>query len=319
LAEYYSRRNEMKEIGFQERRLGDTLLKVKQIEADLYDIFPNPEQPRTGPKDDPSLRKEIEENKGLFEPLLVEPHPDGDGKFLIVDGERRWSNCKVLVEIEKKEQFRKLPVLVTDRKLSKEERLRIWVYIHRQRKEWSRREKEGVARRLVELTNRVTAARILGATVRDVDKMVETYDLSERMTSMREPEASITYAREIMSLAAKYRTEEVIDTIVKKANEGLITSSKEIRDLRRVLRDDKARAEFLKERTTVKDTLSILPQANITSSTYGQGLAKDIDGFIQNLRRYSILDWADVRGNSAIITKLEECEKVLKKLEAAVK
>ena len=60
----------MQENGFQERRLGDTLLRVKQVEADLYDIFPNPGQPRTGPKDNPSLRKEIEENRGLFEPLL---------------------------------------------------------------------------------------------------------------------------------------------------------------------------------------------------------------------------------------------------------
>jgi ParB family chromosome partitioning protein len=307
----------MQEVIFQERRLGDTLLKVRQVDADLYDIFPNPEQPRTGPKDDPLLRKEIEENKGLFEPLLVEPHPDGAGKFLIIDGERRWSNCKVLVETEKKVEYKKIPVIVTDRQLIQDERLRIWVYIHRQRKEWSRREKEGVARRLVELTNRVTTSRILGVTVREVDKMVETYDLSERMTSIRQPEASITYAREIISLAAKYRTDEVVDVIVRKVNEGVITSSKEIRDLRAVLKDENAKSTFLRQGTTVKETLSVLPKANPTTG-YGQGFEKDIDGFIQNLRRYSVIDWADMRGNPNLLAKLEEAEKTLEKLKSAI-
>jgi ParB family transcriptional regulator, chromosome partitioning protein len=34
------------------------------------------------------LQRQIEANEGLFEPLLVEPHPDLPGKFRIVDGDR---------------------------------------------------------------------------------------------------------------------------------------------------------------------------------------------------------------------------------------
>ena len=35
------------------------------------------------------LQRQIEANEGIFEPLLLEPHPDHPGKFRIVDGDRR--------------------------------------------------------------------------------------------------------------------------------------------------------------------------------------------------------------------------------------
>ena len=46
----------------------------------------------------------------------------------------------------------------TDRTLSDEDRLRVWIYIHRQRKEWDAKEKEMVAYRLVDLMGRSSAA-----------------------------------------------------------------------------------------------------------------------------------------------------------------
>jgi hypothetical protein len=51
---------------------------------------------------------------------------------------------------------------VTDRTLSEEERLRVRIYIHRQRKEWEAKEKEMVAYRLVDLMGRACAATSLG-------------------------------------------------------------------------------------------------------------------------------------------------------------
>ena len=51
---------------------------------------------------------------------------------------------------------------MTDRTLSEEDRLRVWIYIHRQRKEWDAKEKEMVAYRLVDMMGR-TSARIFWA------------------------------------------------------------------------------------------------------------------------------------------------------------
>jgi ParB family chromosome partitioning protein len=84
-------------INLQERRLDRTVLRTYRTRADIDDIVPNEKQPRMGPKIDEELQRQIEANGGLFEPLLVEPHPDLPGKFRIIDGDRRWTNSQVLV------------------------------------------------------------------------------------------------------------------------------------------------------------------------------------------------------------------------------
>ena len=61
---------------WQERRLGRTLLRTYRDTVNLFDVFPNDKQPRMGPKEDPELQRQIEANEGIFEPLLLEPHPD---------------------------------------------------------------------------------------------------------------------------------------------------------------------------------------------------------------------------------------------------
>src|SRR5574341_596935 len=203
---------------WQERRLGRTILKTYRDTVDLYDVLPNEKQPRMGPKEDPELQRQIEANDGIFEPLLLEPHPDHPGKFRIIDGDRRWTNSKILVDVHKKEQYRRLPAEITDRTLTDEERLRVWIYIHRQRKEWDAKEKEMVAFSLVGMVGRASAANILGITVRELDKLVEIYELSEKLKNLPEPGASITWAREIKNLNKRLLTPTVLNTIIRRIN-----------------------------------------------------------------------------------------------------
>src|SRR5437870_4469384 len=198
-------------IQWHERRLGRTILRTYRTTVDLDDVLPNPNQPRLGPKKDAEHQRQIEANEGVFEPLLLEPHPELPGKFRIIDGDRRWSNSQVLVESQKKEQYRRLPAEVTDRTLSDDERLRAWIYIHRQRKEWDAKEKEMVAYRLVDLVGRASAANILGITVRELDKLVEVFETSRRFTELRDPSAAITWARELMGVSKKLLVPTVID------------------------------------------------------------------------------------------------------------
>ncbi len=85
-------------VNLQERRLDRTVLRTYRTKTDIDNIVPNDKQPRQGPKVDEELQRQIEANGGLFEPLLVEPHPDIPGKFRIIDGDRRWTNSRELVE-----------------------------------------------------------------------------------------------------------------------------------------------------------------------------------------------------------------------------
>lgn len=297
---------------WQERRLGRTVLRTYRDNVDLDDVVPNPKQPRMGPKVDPELQRQIEANEGVFEPLLLEPHPDIPNKFRIIDGDRRWTNSKILVENQKKEQYRQLPAEVTDRTLTDEERLRVWIYIHRQRREWDTKEKEMVAYSLVNMVGRASAANILGITVRELDKLVEIYDVSEKLTNLAEPGASITWAREIKNLNKKILTPTVLDTILKKINEQEITNSKEIRKLRQILKDPVAKDNFLSSGGTLDTALRTLSP---TPSKKGQGLVGDIEQLSESLQRYPWTTLNALRGDQQVLRKLEEAEKLIKELK----
>src|SRR5205814_9795143 len=238
----------------QERRLDRTILLTYRTKVDLYDVAPNPDQPRLGPKEDDELQRQIEANEGLFEHLLFEPHHEVPGKYLIIDGDRPWTNSKILVE-QGREQYRQIPVEVTDRPLSEDERLRVWIYIHRQRKEWDAKEKEMVAYRLVDLLGRASAANILGITVRELDKLVEIYELSEKLTNLPDPATSITWAREIKNLNRKLLTPQVLNAVIKRVNDQDITNSKDLRKLRLILRDPVARDDFLTDGGSIDSSL----------------------------------------------------------------
>jgi ParB family chromosome partitioning protein len=58
----------------------------------IESVYPNPEQPRTEFGDLTELTDSIRE-KGVLEPLLVKP--TGDGRFMIIAGERRWRSSQL--------------------------------------------------------------------------------------------------------------------------------------------------------------------------------------------------------------------------------
>jgi ParB family chromosome partitioning protein len=299
---------------WQERRLGRTILRTYRDARDLYDVVPNERQPRMGPKEDLELQRQIEANEGIFEPLLVEPHPDIEGKFRIIDGDRRWTNSKVLVEVQKKEEYRRIPLEITDRTLTDDERLRVWIYIHRQRKEWDAKEKEMVAYGLVDIVGRASAANILGVTVRELDKLVDIYQLSEKLTNLPEPGSSITWAREIKNINKTLLTPTILDTIVEKVNGNEITNSKDIRKLRVVLRDPVARQRFVDGQSLDHVMEAVAPQEQIQKGT----LAGDIQQLTAALKRHPWTTLMESRGDARLIEKVEEAERLLRDLKKAL-
>jgi ParB family chromosome partitioning protein len=296
----------------QERRLGRTILKTYRTTVDIDSLVPNEKQPRLGPKKDEELQRQIEANEGIFEPLLVEPHPDLPGKFRIIDGDRRWTNSRVLVDDYKKNQFRQIPVEVTDRPLTDEERLRVWIYIHRQRKEWDANEKEMVAYSLVNIVGRASSANILGITVRELDKLVEIYELSEKLTNIAEPGASITWAREIKNLNKNLLTPTVLDTIIRRVNDKEITNSKDIRKLRQILKDPIGREEFLSKKGSIDTSFRKLSPAPRKKPS---GLLGEIEELSQALQRHPWTAIAKLKDDPQAIKKIEEAEKLLRDLK----
>lgn len=307
------RRPKARVVGLQQRRLGRAVLRTYGTQVDIDDLVPNDQQPRLGPKEDVELQRQIEANEGIFEPLLVEPHPDLQDKFRIIDGDRRWTNSRLLVE-QGKDQYRELPVEVTDRTLSDDERLRVWIYIHRQRKEWDAKEKEMVACRLVQLAGRAGAASILGITVRELDKLVGVYELSERFTGLHEPGAGITWARELMGVSKKLLTPTVIDAVVEKVNRRQITNSKDLRKLRKILRDPIAKDHFLRPDGDV-DSAALRLEPTTKRPV---GLAGELESMVNLMKEVPWTALDGLRGNEEVLRTLDDAEALLKSLRRAL-
>lgn len=301
-------------VNLQERRLDRTVLRTYRTKANIDEIVPNDKQPRLGPKVDEELQRQIEANGGFFEPLLVEPHPEFPGKFRIIDGDRRWSNSKVLVE-QGKNEYRHIPVEVTDRTLSEEDRLRVWIYIHRQRKEWDAKEKEMVAYRLVDLMGRASAANILGITVRELDKLVDVFELSEKFTSLRDPGAAITWARELMGVSKKLLTPSVVEAVVKKVNQKRITNSKDLRKLRTILPDPVAKAHFLGD---AGDLESATLRLGTVKPKEDDGLAGDLDAVVEAVKAVPWTALQALKGNADLLKKIDDAEEMLCSLRKAL-
>jgi ParB family chromosome partitioning protein len=301
-------------VNLQERRLDRTVLRTYRTKADIDDIVPNDKQPRLGPKTDEELQRQIEANGGLFEPLLVEPHPDFPRKFRIIDGDRRWTNSRILVE-QGKEEYRQIPIEVTDRTLAEEDRLRVWVYIHRQRKEWDAKEKEMVAYRLVDLMGRASAANILGITVRELDKLVDVFELSEKFTSLRDPSAAITWARELMGVSKKLLTPSVVEAVVKKVNQKRVTNSKDLRKLRVILPDPVARSNFLNEGG---DLESAMLRLGVPEKKVKGGLSGDLEAAVEAMKNVPWTALQDLKGDPEILKKIDDAEALLQSLRKAL-
>lgn len=301
-------------VNLQERKLDRTVLRTYRTKADIDDIIPNENQPRLGPKLDEELQRQIEANGGLFEPLLVEPHPEISGKFRIIDGDRRWTNSQALVE-QGKDDFRNIPIEVTDRTLSEEDRFRVWIYIHRQRKEWDAKEKEMVAYRLVDLMGRTSAANILGVSVRELDKLVDVFELSEKFTSLRDPSAAITWSRELMGLSKKLLTPSVAAAVVKKVNQKRITNSKDLRKLRKILPDPVARAHFM---SAAGDIESAMLRVASTPPKAKRGLPSDLETVVEAMKKTQWEELQKLKGDPEFLNQIEDAEKLLKSLKKAL-
>ena len=313
--------NSTKEAG-REIPLGSVRLTVTQKNVNIDDVYPNPDQPRYGPKDDAELRRSIAENGGIFIPMIVEPHPEHRGKYQIIDGERRWLSLKKLNEGNKDGRFEIVPVDVTDRTLSVEERLRAWVYIHQQRKEWTTKEKERTAYKLIQIIGRVSAASILGVSVREVDALKEIFELSEEITGLSDPDASISYAREIRKIATHLRPPEVEKAIINKISKGSIKTSKEIRSLRKILRNDAARAKFMKQGSSVADALNIIGPASSEENVkhrYGRSVADDLQAFNDSLSKYSWRALRKIDNKEELVNRIRQCQTLLGEFEEVLK
>jgi len=295
------------------RKLGPSEFTTTRMKVSLFKLRPNNDQPRQDwDLPDEELQRQIIANGGLWEPILVEPIPGSDDEFQIVDGHRRWFNSKQLVEVQGLEEYEVVPIERIDKPMAPIERVTVWVFIHRQRREWPEMVKEGVAYRLTELVGKLKAAELLGVTLQEIDDLVAVYQYAKDKFS-KMGDAAITWAREVRSMSTRWRTPEIEEAIVKKVNRGLLTNSKELRKLRMIVKEPNALREFMRDDGTIDSAMGKL-SGQSGSARLGQGIIHDLDNLIATLRSYP---WSEIQGvkrDPTLRSKLDEADKLVQDL-----
>src|SRR5664279_4819969 len=166
-----------------------------------------------------------------------------------------------------------------------------------------------VAYRLVDLMGRASAANILGITVRELDKLVEIFEISEKFTQLRDPSAAITWARELMGVSKKLLTPSVIDAVVKKVNQKRITNSKDLRKLRAILPDPVAKAHFLADAGDLESAALRLGTAKKKGDD--DGLSGELDAVFEAVRAVPWTTLQELKGDADLLKKIEAAESML--------
>jgi ParB family chromosome partitioning protein len=156
---------------------------------------------------------------------------------------------------------------------------------------------------------------VLGITVRELDKLVEIFEISGRFSTLRDPSAAITWARELMGVSKKLLTSTVVDAVVKKVNERRITNSKELRNLRKILPDPVARAHFLSDSGDIDSAqLRIRP---VGKEIDDQPLS-ELGAALEAMKGVPWTTLQGLKGDPAVLKKLDEAESLLKSLRKAL-
>lgn len=338
--------------GYTPHAFGEVKLYTKQItDVSLDQLQLNENQPRHRSSwESPELRNQIEQARGLFTPPLVQPlgerSTDGRPKYEVIDGHRRITALRhvlavlalrhengTLDEADYQEQlalYSTITVECTHRRLDQNELLKVWILIHRERKEWSLTEKEETAHRLIQLVSLKDAARFLGVTESIAQKLSDVYEIAERIhvsdDAKREAgkDPRITWAREIRNLREDIRDDdEVLESVIARINARQIRNSKDIRVLRDLYPD--ARAEILDTKKElvrdialprgISDPVRATRGRNAETDNLGTALsqmASAIDGIkfeqLQSVRRNKEDRAAARKAISAMLLKLRELE-----------
>jgi len=315
--------------------VGDATLVLRALQLPLNQIIPNPDQPRQSRTLDSDLRRSIAEIKGLTTPLLVEKVDGGQLKkkleklraryqdeslleylakcqpeYMIIDGERRWVNAAKLVSDDPQnfEYFQKVPVDLIEGNLSEPQRYVLWVSIHKLRKDWKAMEQESAAQQLVKyFKDEAKAASILGITPSRLKKLNEIYNLAQEFQESKGPK-SISYARELMNLSSKLRTQEVMKKVKDKIRANIITDPVAIRKLRSILTEPEARKKFFEDNATVQDAMAYLSPNQFDDST---SLIRNLVAFRKVLNSYGWGDFQALKKNPEALTEIEQSLSVL--------
>jgi len=225
-------------------------IPLKNIESNPY----NPRK-RFGQEEEDELVESIN-SKGVLQPIIVFEKKGLKGRFILLDGQRRFQACKKLgIEI--------IPAHIIDKEPTPLENLSLMFHIHNVYEEWTdmaivttlvtilkelKIDKEKPSREDITNIKRITSLSeykirkyidVLRFSKPVLDKFLDA-ELRERpdldidiLSELRKPMKKIN--KVIPSLAKKYSEEDVVNVFIQKKKDKIITANKQIRMLSKII------------------------------------------------------------------------------------
>lgn len=269
------------------------------------------------------LVESIVENRGISMPLVVERN---DSKNILIDGDRRLGAVKYILrnkEIldgneELKNNLAELPCIVVEGPLTETERLRILSHIHVHLTDWRPAAKDYVIEKLIKTVGEEKARTLTRATVGSIEKgrLVEEY---KKRFSFKGAQA-VSWAKEFASIKQSLVDGEVVNATVDKAKDGKITSAVHLRELRKILKNPDARAEYLKPESTIEDAKRVKDIKEFSKAIDRPDVPfKDyVEKLLLALRNIKFEELLKYKGDQEVVMSVEECITLLNKFKVYI-
>jgi ParB/RepB/Spo0J family partition protein len=226
-------------------------VETKEVKlVNIQELFPDPNQPRQDfDEDEMKKLKDSIASKGIMNPIVVEPKKAG--KYLIVDGERRF---RVATQLK----MEKVPVNILAAELDVTERNIVRFQLQETHKQWSVFEKAEALSQLKAALDLTTAELASALALSKVT--VEHYlsilsfapKLRKKLTKSKIPFTwmeAMSRTQNIMPEKMAKENEDWIDNVLAKSKRGIIKSHFDFRTINRLIRQGeyKVVGKFLKD------------------------------------------------------------------------
>lgn len=206
------------------------------VTVSMKDIVPDPNQPRT--EFEPAALKRLEQSiaaQGILQPLALEKLPGG--KFLLVDGERRYRASKNI-------GLKEVPAIVYD-SMNDKERIATRFHLQEMHAGWSAFDK-AKAIATMQAVNNMSAkdiAEILGLSTGAINEYLLLLSLSKRsIKTANEHKLPFAYLSAVASAIRpidKVSTRNQLeDALIERVKSGVIRRATEIFDFKSVIRSE---------------------------------------------------------------------------------
>jgi hypothetical protein len=264
------------------------------------------------------LRGAIIENQGISMPLVVERF---NGKFRLIDGDRRLGAVRnILADHETiqenphlKEKLAKLPCIVVDGPLTKTQKLTLLSHIHLHLAQWRPAAKQKMLMDLDEATrNEQRVSAVTGTRPTYLKKDREIRELAEELKEVKGAKAW-SYARELMNIKQNLRTPDVKRLTMQKIKKGVIDDAVDIRNLRKILPDSDARAEYMKPQTRIDDAMNVLKAKELSKSLADppQDFKDRLERLVAVLKTVRLEDIVKYKGNRELKKTVDQAMTLL--------